>query len=39
MTIVATTIDPIAAALGDDEDEQVDLWHEFDLQALAGVSA
>jgi hypothetical protein len=39
VTIVATTIDPIAAALGEDEDEQVDLWHEFDLQALAGVSA
>lgn len=31
VTIVATTIDLVAAALGQDDEEQVDLWHEFPL--------
>jgi hypothetical protein len=29
VTIVATSLDPVALALGADDDETVDLWHEF----------
>ena len=32
VTIVATTIDPIAATLGQDDEEQLDLWHEIALR-------
>lgn len=31
VTIVATTSDPIAAALGQDDEEQLDLWYEIPL--------
>lgn len=31
ISVVATSVDAIAAALGEEGDDQVDLWHEIDL--------